>query len=471
MNEEKKGKDIYLDRFVPRDFQKEVIRMMENKGYKKVLLNFHRRAGKDVVAFNITIRAALKKVGLYLYCLPTYNQGRKVIWDGLLSNGSSFLSFINPELIKAKNSSDMKIILVNGSIIQIVGSSTASEKLVGTNPQGIVFSEWSRSDPSAYTFLRPAINYNHGWVLFISTPFGHNHMYEMSKIAIANPKEWFYKVLTVDDTKLISKETIDQDVKEGAISEDLVLQEYYGSYDAGAEGAFFANDVNRMILDGRIGYIPFDPSLMVNSAWDIGYNDFTVIIFYQIERTGNVRIINCYHNNLKGMEHYTKLLKDYSNTYGYNYDRHWAPHDIAVHDYGTGQTRIEKAKDLGVTFEISRDKTGKASSILPKLSNQDGIEVTRTIFPKLYIDENKCSRLIKGLENYRREWDTKRNMYKDEPLHDDSSHFAKALQYLAQAVPKNRDGKSSPEELNKRYQESLLGRGNNFPRPFQDINY
>lgn len=67
---------IKLDRFKPREYQLEALQAIEEKGYKKVLLNFHRRAGKDVVAFNIMIRSALKKVGLYLYCLPTYNQGR-----------------------------------------------------------------------------------------------------------------------------------------------------------------------------------------------------------------------------------------------------------------------------------------------------------------------------------------------------------------------------------------------------------
>lgn len=68
--------NMLLAKFKPRPYQEVVIDAIENKGYKKVLLNFHRRAGKDVVAFNIMIRSALTKVGLYLYCLPTYNQGR-----------------------------------------------------------------------------------------------------------------------------------------------------------------------------------------------------------------------------------------------------------------------------------------------------------------------------------------------------------------------------------------------------------
>ena len=126
-----------LDTFIARPYQREIIQAIEEKGYKKVLLNFHRRAGKDVVAFNIMIRSALKKVGLYLYCLPTYNQGRKVLWDGILSNGARFLDFIPTELISNKNNAEMKLTLFNGSIIQVVGSDNAAQTLVGTNPQGM----------------------------------------------------------------------------------------------------------------------------------------------------------------------------------------------------------------------------------------------------------------------------------------------------------------------------------------------
>ena len=160
--------EINLDSFVPRDYQKKVIKAIENDGYKKILLNFHRRAGKDVVAFNIMLRAAIKKTGLYFYCLPTYSQGKKVLFDGLLSDGRKFLDFIPNDLIASKNSTEMKIILRNQSIIQVVGSNDASQKLVCTNPQAVVFSEWSRSDPSSYVYLRPALLYNKGWALFIS---------------------------------------------------------------------------------------------------------------------------------------------------------------------------------------------------------------------------------------------------------------------------------------------------------------
>lgn len=413
---------IKLNSFKPREYQREVVNAIEKDGFKKVLLIFHRRAGKDVVSFNIMIRQALQKVGLYLYCLPTYNQGRKVLWDGILSSGARFLSFIPSELISNKNNQEMKLTLINGSIIQVVGSENTSETLVGTNPQGIVFSEWAISNPDAYTFLRPALVYNNGWCIFQSTPRGRSFFYEMYEIARNSPKEWFVSVKTINDTGVISAEEIAKEKAEGLISDDMIEQEYYCSFNAGTEGSFYFRYVNKMLLEGRIGTVPFEPSFPVHTAWDLGYRDLTVIIFYQCIGA-IVRIIRVYSNNFQGMEHYANILYSYADKYGYQYGKHWAPHDIAVHDYGTGQSRIEKAKNLGIKFQVHRDKVNNMVSSLPKLSVEDGIEAVRSAFPKLWIDENNCSQLIKALELYRREWDPKRKVYKEEPLHDIHSHY------------------------------------------------
>jgi len=416
------------------------------------------------------IRAALDKVGLYLYCLPTYNQGRKVLWDGILSSGERFLSFIPVELIANKNNAEMKLTLINGSIIQVVGSDNAAQTLVGTNPQGIVFSEWAIANPEAYTFIRPALVYNNGWVIFCSTPRGRNHFYEMNEIARNNPKEWFVSTKTIHDTGVISLEEIEKEKAEGLISDDMIEQEYLCSFSAGCEGSFYFRYVNKMRLENRITYVPFEDAYQVETAWDLGYNDLCVIIWFQ--RVGQiVRVINVYSNNLQGLEHYAKILREYSEKYGYQYSKHWAPHDIAVHEFGTGQSRIEKAKNLGINFQVRRNKNGEMSSLLPNLSVEDGIEAVRSSFQKMWIDEKNCASLIKSLENYRREWDSKKKLYKDNPLHNIDSHFCDAWKYMVLSLTKTRDGLTSPEDLDRRYAETVHGNINNVPRPFQDKHF
>ena len=411
------------------------------------------RAGKDVVAFNIMIRAALKKVGVYFYCLPTYSQGRKVIWDGILSDGTRFLDFIPNELIAHKNNNEMKLTLNNGSIIQVVGSDTASQTLVGTNPQGIVFSEWSRSDPSSYTYLRPALVYNNAWAIFISTPFGKNHMYEMAQIAQHNPKEWFSSTKTILDTGVISLHDIEKEKHEGLISDDLIQQEYFGSYEAGAEGSYYSKYIQKMILDGRITDVPWEPSFKVHSSWDLGVHDKTCIIMYQV--VGNVvRLVDYYENCDKGLDHYVKILQEKPYIWG----NHFAPHDIAVRELSTGLSRLELARRMGISFKV-----------LPAIPVDDGIELAKITFSRLWIDSIKCATLIKSLESYRREWDNSKKVYKNHHLHDQHSDRADSFRYMCMSLTKCVDN-CSPEQLDRRYADAMQGNAHNIPRPFQDPN-
>ena len=158
-----------LARFEPRSYQLPVINALEKDGYKKIVCIMPRRAGKDVMAFNMILRAALRKVGVYYYIFPTYSQAKKVIWSSITNAGLAFLDYVPSELVSSKNSQEMKLTLVNSSIIQLVGSDNV-DSLMGTNPQGCVFSEFAMQSPLAYQFLRPILTANGGWALFISTP-------------------------------------------------------------------------------------------------------------------------------------------------------------------------------------------------------------------------------------------------------------------------------------------------------------
>ena len=81
---------------------------------------WHRRAGKDVTCWNIIIYKAMERIGLYFYCFPKFTQGRKIIWDGMGRDGRRYLDYIPEALIANVNHTEMKIELVNGSLIQLV---------------------------------------------------------------------------------------------------------------------------------------------------------------------------------------------------------------------------------------------------------------------------------------------------------------------------------------------------------------
>lgn len=443
---------IRLNKFKPRDYQIPIIDAIENKGYKRVLAILPRRAGKDLTAFNLCIRYALKNICVIYYIFPTYAQGKKVIFDSITNTGERILDFIPSEVIASINQQEMKIKFKNGSLLQVVGSDNY-DSLMGTNPKLCVFSEYALQDPRAYQYIRPILTANDGIAIFLSTPRGKNHLWELYQIAQQAPG-WFCYKLTIDDTHHIPLSEIERERAEGIMSEDLIQQEYYTSFTMGVEGAYYAKYIDRMRVKGQIGLVPWETGFKVNTAWDLGVSDNTCIIFFQIIGQ-TVRIIDCYDKNKEGLEHYVKVIE----TKPYSYGRHFAPHDIRVREFGSGITRIEKARQLGIKFTVADD-----------ISIVDGIEAVRSSFSKIWIDEKQCAPLIKAIENYRQEYDAKRKTYKSHPLHDWSSHYSDALRYLCISLPKTRDGLTA-EELDKRYREAVMGDQAHLPPVFRDDGF
>jgi hypothetical protein len=436
---------IKLDKFKPRWYQTPILDAILNKQYKRVVAILPRRAGKDITAFNLAIRQCIAKSCVVYYIFPTYSQAKKVIWDSLTNTGERILSYIPDELIESSNSQEMKIRFTNGSLLQLVGSDNY-DSLMGTNPYGVIFSEYALQDPRAYQFIRPILTANGGWALFVSTPRGRNHLHHLYEIAQTS-KEWLCLKMGVNETQHISEEDIEKERREGLMSDDLIQQEYYCSFDLGIEGSYYGKYIDKMRMNNQIGIVPWEPGFKVHTVWDLGVRDSTTILWWQQIGT-RCLIIDSYENSKHGLEHYIKIVQEKPYTYG----RHIAPHDIKVREFTSGMARIEKARQLGINFTVA-----------PDLSIEDGIEAVRSTLPKIWIDERKCSKFIKALENYRQEYDPKKEIYKPGPLHNWSSHFSDAARYLCISLPKVREG-TSAEELDKRYAEMVYGdKRNGYP--------
>ena len=158
----------------PRHYQLPLLRALDN-GVKRAVCVFHRRAGKDSMSLNYTVKAALQYPGLYWHMLPSAEQARKAVWNGTNKEGKRILDqAFPPQIRKNTNQNEMRIELVNGSMWQCVGSDNYNA-LVGSNPRGVVFSEYSIADPKAWDYIRPILAENGGWAIFIYTPRGKNH--------------------------------------------------------------------------------------------------------------------------------------------------------------------------------------------------------------------------------------------------------------------------------------------------------
>lgn len=354
-------------------------------------------------------------VGNYYYTFPTYSQGKKALWDGRGRDGVRYLDYFPKEILQGKpNDTEMKIKYKNGSLFQVIGVEDA-DKIVGTNPRGIIFSEYSLQNPKAWEYMRPILAENRGWAIFNYTPRGKNHAYKLWEMATKNQRWWCSK-LTVDDTKALTKEDIEEERRAG-MSEDMIQQEFYCSFISAIMGSIYWEAVNRAENDNHFTDVPYDPRLLVHTVWDLGKSDTNCIGFYQSNGL-TVRKIDYLSGSHKGLPDWIKLVKEKQ----YNYGKHFAPHDIAVSDYSlTGQqSRLEVAKDLGINFEI-----------VPKISIEDGIDAGRRFFRKLYIDKTKCSEFIDAIPQYSYEYDEKNKIFKKNPLHDWTSHFADEHRYAS----------------------------------------
>ena len=190
------------------------------------------------------------------------------------------------------------------------------------------------------------------------------------------------------------------------------------AFEASVEGAYFSKQMVRARVEKRICRLPILDA-PVYTTWDLGLNDSTAITFWQdvgMER----RAIDYYENNGESWGHYAGILLGK----GYSYSRHYMPHDAAhrQQDVNTIETRQQKANQAGIN----------PTEVLDRIPlEKDGIDAARAFFPNVYIDEQRCSRLIECLDNYRKEWDDARGVWKDRARHDEFSHGYKSFESAA----------------------------------------
>lgn len=407
---------------------------------KRNVIVWHRRAGKDQTALNAMIVKAHERVGMYWYVFPEYKQGREIFWDGMRDDGRRFRDAIPKDLILRQRDDMMLIELKNGSMIKVIGTDNA-DSIVGPNPVGCIFSEFSLQNPVAWNLVRPILNANNGWAIFVYTPRGKNHGYTMYrnglKMMEKDPERWFAQLLTRKDTSkiligddgqplidpvtgeimwgpIVTDEMIAEDMETG-MTQELVNQEYYCDFNAALEGAYYAQELSLAHTQERIGKFPYNPAKQVHTAWDLGLDDSTAVWFFQI-MNGNLRIIDYKEWSNVSLGAIIKEIKELPYIYG----RHIGPHDITTRELTTKESRYNFAKKLGIKFYVC-----------PKLGVMDGIEAARRALAISFFNEEKCAQGLDALSQYSKKRDTVRQVFLEKPNHDWTSHASDAFRYLA----------------------------------------
>lgn len=401
--------------FEPRGYQLPFLDAM-GQGYRRAVCVWHRRSGKDKVFLNWMILSMRMRIGAYYYYFPTAQMGRDVLWDGMDRDGFKFMDHFPKECIKSKREDTMKIEMDNGSIFKIRG--TDRSEPIGVNPVGVVFSEFSRQNPSAgWDLVRPILAENFGWAVFNYTPKGKNHAYRLYRMSQSNP-HWFSQILTVDKTNAIPLSAIQED-RDSGMSEEMVQQEYFCSFDIGQEGSYYGRIMQDLWQKKQICDVPYDKEVLVHTAWDLGKKDPTSIWFFQIFGQ-KINVIDYYENHGEGMSHYIRYIKKLP----YQYGTHYAPHDLGTL---AGDDVVFKTAER---LEIRFHKLKRVKRI------DDGIERVRGVLPRCWFDKTKCERGINALEDYHPNYNEKNEVFADSPAHTWSSHASTAFMYLAEVVHK-----------------------------------
>ena len=374
---------------------------------------------------NHLIRSALlskQKNPRFAYIAPTFKQAKSIAWD--------YMKQFTAKIPYTKfNETELRVDLPNGARITLLGSEN-SDGLRGIYLDGCVIDEYANVHSKLFPeIIRPALSDRKGYCVFIGTPQGmNNNFYELYQHA-QGADDWFNYKAKASDTKIVDEDELVK-AKE-VMGEKKYQQEFECDWIANIEGAIY-NDTLVKLEDGKqLTRVPYDPSLPVSTAWDLGVADHSAIIFFQ-QLGRAINIIDYHEERGEGLPHYIQDVK----TKDYVYNDHYCTTRIEVTDFGNGKTRREVAYQLGIRFKV-----------VPKIPLEDGIHATTMTLPRCWIDTDHCKKLIDALRHYHRKYIDKNRMFRSKPVHDWSSHACDAMRYLSVGLQEIKSGQTAPQDV------------------------
>ena len=285
------------------------------------------------MALNLTARDMFCRVGSYWHLFPEQTQARRALWNGIDSQGRRIIDQVFPEAVRKRTSAqEMLIETVNGSIWQMAGSDNF-DSLVGSNPVGVVFSEWSLANPEAWEYIRPILVENDGWALFIFTPRGRNHAYRTYMQAL-EAESWFCERLTVSDTGLILPAQIEEERRAG-MSEAKIRQEFLCSFEADSDEQLIGHELVAAAMERDS--LPGPNAAKVMGVDVARFGDDASVLYFRHGRDG-APIPYERHHGWDTMQLVGRIAE---------WARRWRPDAIFVDDGGVGGGVVDRLHQLG----------------------------------------------------------------------------------------------------------------------------
>lgn len=240
--------------------------------------------------------------------------------------------------------------------------------------------------------------------------------------------DYFNKLEITENTK-ISHEQRNWYALQKALLGDKVRQEFPSTISeaflASSDAFYFAHHIEEAYKDNRCVSISiYDALHPVYIAMDIGVNDLTVMIFFQVLH-GEIRVIDYYEDKNKGVDFYAKfILQDKK----FLINTIFLPHDSAKRDALIVENTYER--DFKRVFQGTATKF----HILKRTDKQLQISHAKVKFSRCVFGINKVKPLLDRIGKYRKKWHESTCRYLDDPLHDINSNYADAFMYMCQGV-------------------------------------
>ncbi len=267
--------------------------------------------------------------------------------------------------------------------------------------------------------LRPTLSVHQGRAVFIGTPAGRNHFYDLFQKA-DNPPEWGRLHIPASASGVLGAAELAS--AKAAMTAEQFSQEYECDWLTVSGRSIYGALMDQAHRDGRIGHVPHRPGYDVWTSWDLGKRDATAIWAWQ--KIGPAyHLINFYQaSGLTITDCAEVVLKEWGGRQGYRYaiGGHLLPHDADTDVFSAEGTTAEKGRALGLDLTVV-EKTGVAS----------GINRVRQLLPQCWFDEAKCAEGVEALTHYSYAWNPEMGAFSMKPEHNRWSHAADAFRYFA----------------------------------------